>query len=77
MVNEDDDDNFRDAEISDLLSQDDVMALAIAVRRGDRVEAELMLDRIVGDDVRASEWVQQARFSNNARPQPVRLAKAA
>lgn len=46
----------------------DLYELAAAIRRGDRAEAELMLDRIAEEmGARAVEQVQQARFSNRSR----------
>src|SRR6185436_20041931 len=52
--------------LSEQLEQSDVVNLAAAIRRGDRAEAELMLDRLCADDVTASEWIAQGRFSRKA-----------
>jgi len=42
--------------------------LAAAIRRGDTQDAELWLDRIVGDlGPEAEEQVQQGRYSSGAR----------
>ena len=49
---------------SSLLLNDDLKSLSAAIRRGDRSEAELMLDRLVdGFGTDAQEAVQQGRFS--------------
>jgi hypothetical protein len=65
------------SELNVILEREFVTNLAAAIRRGDQQEAELMLDRLVDSDTIVTEWVQQARYSRAARPQPIRLAKAA
>lgn len=50
-----------------MLDQTTVYDLSAAIRRGDRTEAELLLDRLAGDDVEVTEWVQQGRFSRKAQ----------
>lgn len=69
-----DDDEIKDAapkpepfELHEQLDQATVMDLSAAIRRGDRAEAEMMLDRLLGDDDTVTEWVQQARYSRKAR----------
>lgn len=58
------------------LDQGDVQDLAAAIRRGDRPEAELLLDRIFGHDTTVSEWVQRGRYGSKARAitEPARQA---
>lgn len=73
---DDDEDSYRDADLSDLLDEDHIVDLAAAIRRGDRGEAEVLLDRIASDDFRVEEWVQKGRFSNKAK-QPEAMRKAA
>jgi len=48
--------------------------LAVAVRRGDRAEAELLLDRMAeGWGLAAQELVQQGRYSPAARRAPAEV----
>ena len=63
-----------ESEFKDHVDADEIMAgrrlidLAIAIRRGDRAEAEHQLDRIADMlGVKATEHVQQGRFSARAR----------
>lgn len=73
-----DDDDIKDKapepdpiELHDELDQTTVMDLAAAIRRGDTAEAELMLDRLVGDDTVVRDWIQMGRFSRKARPEAI------
>lgn len=65
-------------ELNEILDRETIVELATAIRRGDRREAELMLDRLVAEDDTVTEWVQQARFSRKARrPESVEIRRAA
>lgn len=68
-----------DFSLSNLLDQTDIFDLSAAIRRGDRREAEFLLDRLTADDTEVTEWVQQGRFSNKAkeRPGPQTMLEAA
>lgn len=49
------------------LDQGDVQDLAAAIRRGDKTEAEILLDRVFASDETVSEWVQRGRYGAKAR----------
>ncbi|MGJ0508953.1 MAG: hypothetical protein ACR652_17870 [Methylocystis sp.] len=63
--------------LSDELDQGDVQNLAAAIRRGDRAEAELLLDRIFANDGTVTEWVERGRYGQRARQLQTPTAKAA
>lgn len=63
--------------LSEHLDQTEVIDLAAAIRRGDTAEAEILLDRLLASDDAASEWVQQGRFSRNARQPRAEMKRAA
>jgi hypothetical protein len=54
-------------ELHSRFSESDVIRLAEAVRIGDRGEAEILLDRIFGEDATVTEWIQRGRYSKRAR----------
>ncbi len=48
------------------VTEREIFDLSAAIRRGDRVEAELLLDRVFADDARLTEQVQMGRYSRAA-----------
>jgi hypothetical protein len=62
--------------LSDLIDKGAVFDLSAAIRRGDKAEAELLMDRIFGDDTDTKEWVQQGRYSHKARQDKKTLRQA-
>lgn len=54
-----------------------VLDLAAAIHRGDRVEAETLLDKLFSGDANLTEWVQRGRYSKKGRAAPEALRKAA
>lgn len=62
-----DDYKIEPTELRDLLDEHAVKELSSAIRRGDREEAEHLLDRLVDDDAAVTEWVQQGRYTRRAR----------
>lgn len=64
-------------DFGDQLDQTDVQDLAAAIRRGDRAEAELLLDRVFAHDTTVTEWVQLGRYSGKARVVAEQRLKAA
>lgn len=63
--------------LSSELDQTTVMDLAAAIHRGDRTEAELLLDKLFSGDTNITEWVQLGRYSKKGRVAPEALRKAA
>lgn len=59
------------------LNESEVLGLAAAIRRGDRAEAELLLDRLVATDGTVAEWVQRGRYSGKAKTKPSEMRQAA
>jgi hypothetical protein len=56
----------------------DVIGLAEAIRSGDTAAAELLLDKLLGEDPTVGEWIQRGRYSRRARQSGrSRLAQAA
>lgn len=54
-------------ELNDELDQTDVQNLAAAIRRGDKAEAEQLLDRVFVTDGTVTEWIQRGRYGSSAR----------
>lgn len=63
----DEGDHLETLELTDRLSQDEVVKLAEAVRCGDVTEAERSLDALLGNEPTLREWIDRGRYSKKAR----------
>lgn len=68
---------FPSFEMEDYVDQGVVQDLASAIRRGDRTEAEQLLDRLFRGDTTLNEWIQRGRYGPKARAITPERAKAA